>query len=562
MVMCMMPSALVFASGNTYYVSPSGDDIAGDGSEGNPWATLYKAAQELQAGDTAIFADGTYEETEYTVFSNSGTDGAPITIKAENKHGAIISYAENLNREKLDITKSYITVQDFVITQEGSHETSKDILLNCGIGKGNEIEGCQIIGNKFYNVYEEGIKVKYVKNAVIKDNIVENSIREGMDIFGCIGAVISENKVINCGRVGYMLKGNSRNCLVYNNIVQNTITSCTHGYQIGGSSDGNSPYITADGVAQPEQIAADHHRADTAVLQQQRTGIEWIAHGPCAPTQIVTITGQFHAHGRCQVGSAESCAHDKRLLCLCQTGDLVPVFFDHAVVPFVAAVHIAGAEEIGFEAFLQRQLFHPADDRLQNGCADRRRGRANHRAVRKGNGSVAQHAAIVEHQIGGLEQAEVQAVSGGDGGGMLKAGKGNDESTALFRLKRQQHRHGIASGVGDGDQHVARLDGVALKQRRHPFLAALLERAACGADVEHQLFIQDRADTRHTAGAVENLQREQMAVAGAERIDHAAGLETSGDFPGGELHGVSLRFPGAGDQCAQIVKIRIDGVHG
>ena len=248
MVMCMMPSALVFASGNTYYVSPSGDDIAGDGSEGNPWATLCKAAQELQAGDTAIFADGTYEETEYTVFSNSGTDGAPITIKAENKHGAIISYAENLNREKLDITKSYITVQDFVITQEGSHETSKDILLNCGIGKGNEIEGCQIIGNKFYNVYEEGIKVKYVKNAVIKDNIVENSIREGMDIFGCIGAVISENKVINCGRVGYMLKGNSRNCLVYNNIVQNTSTSCTHGYQIGGSSDGNSPYITADGV--------------------------------------------------------------------------------------------------------------------------------------------------------------------------------------------------------------------------------------------------------------------------------------------------------------------------
>lgn len=247
MVMCMMPTALVIASGNTYYVSPDGDDT-NDGSEAQPWATLCKAAQELQAGDTAIFKDGTYNEMQYTVFSNSGTDDAPITIKAENKHGAIISYAENLNREKLDITKSYITVQDFVITQEGSHEISKDILLNCGIGKGNEIEGCQIIGNKFYNVYEEGIKVKYVKNAVIKDNIVENSMREGMDIFGCIGAVISENKVINCGRVGYMLKGNSRNCLVYNNIVQNTSTSCTHGYQIGGSSDGNSPYITADGV--------------------------------------------------------------------------------------------------------------------------------------------------------------------------------------------------------------------------------------------------------------------------------------------------------------------------
>ena len=195
MVMCMMPTALVIASGNTYYVSPDGDDT-NDGSEAQPWATLCKAAQELQAGDTAIFKNGTYNEVQYTVFSNSGTDDAPITIKAENKHGAIISYAENLNREKLDITKSYITVQDFVITQEGSHETSKDILLNCGIGKGNEIEGCQIIGNKFYNVYEEGIKVKYVKNAVIKDNIVENSMREGMDIFGCIGAVIFGNKMI------------------------------------------------------------------------------------------------------------------------------------------------------------------------------------------------------------------------------------------------------------------------------------------------------------------------------------------------------------------------------
>ena len=247
MVVCMVPSSLAIVTGNIYYVSPNGDDT-NDGSEAQPWATLYKAAQELQAGDTAIFKDGTYNETQYTEFANSGTESSPITIKAENKHGAIISYAENLSREKLDITKSYITVQDFVITQETTHDTSKDILLNCGIGKGNEIEGCQIIGNKFYNVYEEGIKVKYVRDAFVKDNIVENSMREGLDIFGCDGAVISGNKVINCGRVGYMLKGNSRNCLVYNNVVQNTSTACTHGYQIGGSSDGSSPYITADGT--------------------------------------------------------------------------------------------------------------------------------------------------------------------------------------------------------------------------------------------------------------------------------------------------------------------------
>src|SRR5260221_10851171 len=45
----------------TYYISPSGSDTA-SGSSAAPWRTIQKAADTLNAGDTAIVAAGNYRE--------------------------------------------------------------------------------------------------------------------------------------------------------------------------------------------------------------------------------------------------------------------------------------------------------------------------------------------------------------------------------------------------------------------------------------------------------------------------------------------------------------------
>ncbi len=50
--------------GQTYYISPSGNDVTGDGSSGSPWRSLYRATSEVTtAGSTIFVREGTYTET-------------------------------------------------------------------------------------------------------------------------------------------------------------------------------------------------------------------------------------------------------------------------------------------------------------------------------------------------------------------------------------------------------------------------------------------------------------------------------------------------------------------
>src|SRR6266478_2212569 len=66
------------AAGTTFYVSPSGSDSA-SGSSGAPWRTIQKAADTLNAGQTAIIAAGTYGER--VRITRSGTQASPITLQ-------------------------------------------------------------------------------------------------------------------------------------------------------------------------------------------------------------------------------------------------------------------------------------------------------------------------------------------------------------------------------------------------------------------------------------------------------------------------------------------------
>lgn len=81
--------------GNTFYVSPSGND-ASPGTFAAPWRTLTFALAQLQPGDTLELADGTYTQATTGLLGvdcqmlSSGRPDAPITVRSHSPRGALL----------------------------------------------------------------------------------------------------------------------------------------------------------------------------------------------------------------------------------------------------------------------------------------------------------------------------------------------------------------------------------------------------------------------------------------------------------------------------------------
>lgn len=234
-------------SESVFYVSPSGSD-ANPGTQTKPWKSFAKAADFLQAGDTAVFEDGVYNETTISTFAHSGSIGKPIVVKARNKHQAKIVFpASTKDVQKINIFDvGFIEIHDFEITQvEKSINKTTDIF----IGVRNSTD-CKFMGNKIHYCLEEGIKMsRGSTNMWIIDNEISDTQHEGIDVLNVENVIIEGNRVYETGRVGIMVKGGARNVQVYNNIVKNAKkNTASYGITIGGVTNNTSPYdISIDG---------------------------------------------------------------------------------------------------------------------------------------------------------------------------------------------------------------------------------------------------------------------------------------------------------------------------
>ena len=76
-----------------YYVAPNGADT-NDGSRRHPFATIRKAAEVVNPGDTVIVRDGTYTDLDkdgaMVPVRRSGKPGAPVTFRAEHQWRAVL----------------------------------------------------------------------------------------------------------------------------------------------------------------------------------------------------------------------------------------------------------------------------------------------------------------------------------------------------------------------------------------------------------------------------------------------------------------------------------------
>jgi len=120
----------------TFYVAESGND--GDpGGFSTPFRTIQRAANVVTAGDSILVRDGIYgpegaatggdySDVNFSpvVLRRSGSPGNGITIRSENRWGAILDCQMKCDSYINLANASNITIQDFVIThgyKEGIH---------------------------------------------------------------------------------------------------------------------------------------------------------------------------------------------------------------------------------------------------------------------------------------------------------------------------------------------------------------------------------------------------------------------------------------------------------
>ena len=232
-------------TGQVYYVSPGGSD-SNAGSASAPWHSIQTAAQRLKAGETAILLDGTYTEGQVQ-FANSGTAASPITIKAQNKWGAVLSSMSGDN-PAISINQSYITIENLRISVSPNNPWSGvNNSANAAIRAwSTNTPSAANPSTGLVGATIRGVLVDYspMHSVGIKTNqdfsLVENcEVHSSIEAFNNQGTTFRNNTVYGGDYWGDSVygKGGVRNFQVYGNVVHMTNAN-GRGLFIGGNSSG------------------------------------------------------------------------------------------------------------------------------------------------------------------------------------------------------------------------------------------------------------------------------------------------------------------------------------
>ena len=166
---------------NGYFVRVDGSD-ENPGTAEQPWQSIQKCANELQAGETCVVVEGTYAERVQV--TTSGSEGAPITYMAV---GRVIM-------EGFTVKADYVTLKGFEITH--TPDAAED-------GWGIFYQGAWgvIEENDVFNVTRGGIKVSAVAGSEgnthdvrVKNNRLYRNAQAGVEVHGR-GHVVEGNEI-------------------------------------------------------------------------------------------------------------------------------------------------------------------------------------------------------------------------------------------------------------------------------------------------------------------------------------------------------------------------------
>jgi parallel beta-helix repeat protein len=198
-------------TGNTYYVSPQGND-RNNGSMSAPWATIEHAFAKTRPGDTILLRAGIHEVYDKSIEGNvGGAPGLYKTLAAYPGEEAVITRERGLR-----VLAPYVRIRGIVFRNSfvSAAAGNAEILNNkfsgdCGYGcvnahgdnhliEGNTIDNMTVTGTKHHGMYIHG-----GKNIVIRNNYVNfNSEGYAIHVFEDRKPVKHAGLVIEGNRIG------------------------------------------------------------------------------------------------------------------------------------------------------------------------------------------------------------------------------------------------------------------------------------------------------------------------------------------------------------------------
>lgn len=262
------------AFATTYYVAKYGSD-SNPGTEAKPWLTIQKAANTLQAGDTVLIRQGTYQEkvTPY----RSGTEGNYITYKTFGSEEVVIDAQHGVRDACIRVVgKKHLQFIGLRLTgasgtsglRAGFHASDQShnivmenikadanrfgILLHGKYGPVSRvtIKNCTLTGNTGHGIFlyrrvydtvigpnnhvywNEGEKYTFgieigtdypgrqtdgARNTVVFDNEIDHNGMQGLRTWNAMNVVIRKNYSHHNGATGIQLEDGSENIIVEDN---------------------------------------------------------------------------------------------------------------------------------------------------------------------------------------------------------------------------------------------------------------------------------------------------------------------------------------------------------
>ncbi|MHA1305052.1 MAG: right-handed parallel beta-helix repeat-containing protein, partial [Candidatus Heimdallarchaeaceae archaeon] len=223
-------SSITFTVENSeFYVSPTGNDETGNGSQENPYATIQKAIDEIPEGGTVNVADGTY--TENLVIDKD------ITLQSSGAAADTIINAADSSNYVVKITADGVTLDGFTITGLANGDENQAAVITWGV------DNCTITNNILTDNYKDAINLYSIDGAYSDYNTVSNNVINGPNGVG--------------ETFGIKIKGSHNT--ISNNEIYNADTSI-HIWSWDASETASPDYniISGNTIAQGESGTANH----------------------------------------------------------------------------------------------------------------------------------------------------------------------------------------------------------------------------------------------------------------------------------------------------------------
>ena len=244
----------------TYYVDTRGDDASDGRSLKTPLKTLPMAVSLVKPGDAIELRAGRHTGA---LINRPGTADAWISLRSYNNEKAVVTAERGgsptlyFYHSSCDESKpNHYPCQPLYWSVEGLE------VQGSGKGRGDDnvikidTPRVRIVGNNLHGSSADIVKlvhtaddVEILRNEIHHPNARPGANAQGVDIVGADRTLVAHNHVHDIPSIGMYAKGNARNTVFENNLVERT---WSHGIMLGQSTDAHrlrdGRYESYDGI--------------------------------------------------------------------------------------------------------------------------------------------------------------------------------------------------------------------------------------------------------------------------------------------------------------------------